>query len=438
MGTYERPAMARIEADPAVATIVRRMYDRLDDVGRAMANRYRDEIVDYATLTEEILYGDVIVVSLDNLKSLLENLERGEVVTPEDLDDFREGAARRVHQGVPLESVLHAYRLWGEIVWQTILDAARPDDPQERDAALRIAGRVIAHINIVSTAVAQAYLDEAQGVWTDREVVRRDVLEALLAGKAAWEAVRRQASSLHLELEENYLVLLTRRHDGSSHDVSRPSFPERGAMRKVVDVAKSHLRPPSGSLLVGIRHDEVVALFPLAEPDLLYVAKEQGNAFAAAASHDGFSVGIGGWHPGPGGISTSYSEAKEALDIALKEQISGRAVAFDEVLLEHILSSSPRTERLLADAMLPLHDYDASHGTDLIPTLHAYIESGFNLTRSATSLCVHANTVVYRLRRIKEITGRDPHDPNDLILLSLGLKSLTMSQQVQARREISP
>jgi DNA-binding PucR family transcriptional regulator len=35
---------------------------------------------------------------------------------------------------------------------------------------------------------------------------------------------------------------------------------------------------------------------------------------------------------------------------------------------------------------------------------------------------VHANTVVYRLRRVRELTGRDPHDPDDLLLLSLGLK----------------
>jgi len=35
---------------------------------------------------------------------------------------------------------------------------------------------------------------------------------------------------------------------------------------------------------------------------------------------------------------------------------------------------------------------------------------------------VHPNTVVYRLRRIKELSGRDPHDPDDLLLLYLGLK----------------
>jgi DNA-binding PucR family transcriptional regulator len=32
---------------------------------------------------------------------------------------------------------------------------------------------------------------------------------------------------------------------------------------------------------------------------------------------------------------------------------------------------------------------------------------------------IHPNTVVYRLRRIRELTGRDPHDPDDL-LLTLG------------------
>ncbi|MGH2753842.1 MAG: PucR family transcriptional regulator, partial [Actinomycetota bacterium] len=91
-----------------------------------MVQRYRDEIVDYSTLDDEILYGDVAVISLDNLRALLSNLQRGDVIRPEELEEFRGGAARRVHQGVPLDSVLHAYRLWGQIVWQTILDAARP------------------------------------------------------------------------------------------------------------------------------------------------------------------------------------------------------------------------------------------------------------------------------------------------------------------------
>jgi DNA-binding PucR family transcriptional regulator len=37
-------------------------------------------------------------------------------------------------------------------------------------------------------------------------------------------------------------------------------------------------------------------------------------------------------------------------------------------------------------------------------------------------LTVHANTVVYRLRRIRELTGRDPQAVDELMVLYLALK----------------
>lgn len=410
-------------------SIMGRISDRLDEIGRTMARRYREEIVDYSTLDEEILYGDVVVISLDNLRALLANLERGEVLGERDLDDFREGAARRVHQGVPLESLLHAYRLWGQIVWQTILETAKTDRPEEREAALQMAGRVIAHIDLVSTTAAQAYLDEAQGVWTDREVVRRDLLEALISGKAGSERVRANAAALHIDLGDNYLVVLARRADPTHDDGHRQPLPAaRTTLRRIVDTTKANLHPSSGSLLVGLRHEEIVALFPLEGAGEVDLIKNQASGLAAAVSPDGFAVGVGGWHSGSSGIATSYSEAKEAVEIALKRGIRGRPVAFDDVLLDHVLKSTSKSERLLADALIPLQEYDGSHSTELVATLKAYLETGFNLTKAAGTLCVHPNTVVYRLRRIKEITGRDPHKPNDLLLLCLGLRLLGLDR----------
>lgn len=386
--------------------------------------------MDYSTLDEEILYGDVAVISLDNLRALMANLERGEVLGEEDLHDFRDGAARRVHQGIPLESLLHAYRLWGQIVWQTILETARTDRPGEREAALEMAGRVIAHIDLVSTAAAQAYLDEAQGVWTDREVIRRDLLEALISGKASSDRVRANAAALHIDLENNYLVVLTGRADGGHDDSSRQApAAARTTMRRIVDTTKAHLYPSSGSLLVGLRHEEIVALFPIDGAGEVDLIRKQASNLAAAVMSDGFAVGIGGWHPSSPGIAASYTEAKEALEIALKSDARGTPVAFDDVLLDHVLKSTPKSELLLADALIPLMEYDAGHKAELVSTLRAYLESGFNLTKTAGILCVHPNTVVYRLRRIKEITARDPHNPNDLLLLCLGLKMFGLAQE---------
>jgi DNA-binding PucR family transcriptional regulator len=97
-------------------------------------------------------------------------------------------------------------------------------------------------------------------------------------------------------------------------------------------------------------------------------------------------------------------------------------VAFDEVLIDHMVRSSPHGDRILDGTLRPLLDYDAERQSELVPTLRAYVDSGFNLTKSADLLSVHPNTVVYRLKRIKELSGRDPHDPDDLLLLFLGLK----------------
>jgi purine catabolism regulator len=92
------------------------------------------------------------------------------------------------------------------------------------------------------------------------------------------------------------------------------------------------------------------------------------------------------------------------------------------VVVDHLLRTSPDADRLLGGLLQPAVDYDGERGSDLVATLRAYVAAGFSPSRSATELTVHANTVLYRLKRIRELTGRDPHDPDDLVLLALALK----------------
>jgi sugar diacid utilization regulator len=409
-------------ADGTLQAIIDRVSGRLDAIGELMVERYREEMTDYANLDDEVLRGDVMPISIDNLRSLLANLERGELVEPERMEELREGGARRVHQGVALDSLLHAYRIWGQVVWREILAASHTEQPAQREAALRIAGRVNEHIDMVSTAVARAYLDEAKGIWSDRETIRRDLLEALLSGGADSEPVRRQAASLRLDLRVAYVVVVARGAEvEAEHGEARP-LPERVSMRRAVEAARAHLVPGSGSLMVGMRQGEVVALYPASSPAEVEPLGQQCERFARAVfDFDGLGVGVGGWHPDPAGIAVSYSEARAAAQAAA-ERGDGRQVTFDEIMVQHIVRSSPLSDRILADTLEPIRSYDASRGAGLVETLRAYFESGYNLTRSAERLCVHPNTVVYRLRRIRELTGRDPRDPHDLLLLTLGLK----------------
>lgn len=414
------PALTRpgvdTRRDAAIRAIAARMEVECEALARYAVDRYRSEIFDYHVAEERFVSGDVYAVTLDNFEALLANLARNEPLSDEQLEKTRRRIARRAHQGIPLESVLHAARLWGHVFWERVLETASVEEPVEREAALEIAGRVLRHVDLLSTSMASAYLAEVRGISSDREVLCRDLLEALVTGRGDSERIHQLARSLCLELCDSYLVVVIRRDAEPTKEHARLS------LRATVDAARAHLHPSDGSLLVGMRQGEVVALYPVVGPAGAEAAKEECEALARSIEDEAVSVGVSGWHPGATEIDASYAEAQAAVGIALGSGVHGRAVGFDEVLVDHMVRSSPHAERILEESLRPLLDYDRERQSELVPTLRAYFDSAFNLTKSAEALSVHPNTVVYRLRRIKELSGRDPHDPDDLLLLLFGLK----------------
>ena len=426
-------AAATATGPSPVSAIIGRIESRVDELARTMVERYCEEITDYRVrlAEDEILFNDVAEVTADNIRAMLANLEAGTPATDEQFDRTRASAVLRVHQGIPLESFLHAVRVWGELFWQAVLGATRADDAPEREAALTMSAHVLRHMDLMSVAVTQAYLSEVQGVWTAREVVRRDLLDGLIAGNGDAPEMRRIARSLGMTLHDAYAVVLARGHDRALHATLDPPVAARGPLRRIVDAMRSHLRPQSGCALVGMRQGVVVALYPLGAADDLVAFREQCDALARALEEEGVSVGISGRGDGLPAIATMYSEASEALDSATAAGIFGRAVVFDDVLIDHIARSSRHRDRILEATLGPLVRYDADRQGELVATLRAYVESGFNLSRSAETLNVHANTVQYRLRRIKELTGRNPFDPEDLLLLHLGLKLTELSPSLR-------
>jgi DNA-binding PucR family transcriptional regulator len=165
----------------------------------------------------------------------------------------------------------------------------------------------------------------------------------------------------------------------------------------------------------------LIVLFATAGPADLDTVRQNCEALAAALGAD-VSIGMSGWHEGRAAIVIAFVEALDAVKIAASRGIRGRAVGLDEVLVDSMLDSSVSAQRILEETLQPLVNYDAARNAALIKTLRAYADAGLNITKSAAALFVNPNTVVYRLRRIKEVCGRDPHDPDDLLVLSLALK----------------
>jgi purine catabolism regulator len=78
----------------------------------------------------------------------------------------------------------------------------------------------------------------------------------------------------------------------------------------------------------------------------------------------------------------------------------------------------------LVDRVLdPLRRYDAAHGSDLVMTLDAFLRHRRSWQATADVLHVHRQTVLYRLRRISELTGLDPAETEALVELWTALRA---------------
>ena len=73
------------------------------------------------------------------------------------------------------------------------------------------------------------------------------------------------------------------------------------------------------------------------------------------------------------------------------------------------LQGDPAVAMEVQKLLAPLACYDRAHGSDLLLTLGAFLAEGGNVTATADRLFLHRNSVLYRLRRIEELSGLDVH-----------------------------
>jgi DNA-binding PucR family transcriptional regulator len=120
-------------------------------------------------------------------------------------------------------------------------------------------------------------------------------------------------------------------------------------------------------------------------------------------------------------LAAAHASARDALQ-GLRA-VSGwpdapRPVRAGDLLPERALAGDPSARaQLIAEVVEPL----TAAGGELGRTLASYLDGGGALESCARALFVHPNTVRYRLRRVTEVTGRDPTNPRDSLVLRIAL-----------------
>jgi PucR family transcriptional regulator, purine catabolism regulatory protein len=76
----------------------------------------------------------------------------------------------------------------------------------------------------------------------------------------------------------------------------------------------------------------------------------------------------------------------------------------------------------------PILAYDEEHATELLRSLALFLDENRSWQRSAELLHVHKQTLVYRMHRVEELTGRDLRRTADVVELWLALRALEFSR----------
>ena len=136
-------------------------------------------------------------------------------------------------------------------------------------------------------------------------------------------------------------------------------------------------------------------------------------------------------------IRSAALEAEAALRLGSRRDNTFWYYQFEDYRLDYCLEAAGRDlppERLLHPAIRLLQDRDTQKGTELIPTLKAYLDCGMNMTRAADQLYVHRTTFCRRMEQISRLTGIAEFSSGLTLDLLLSLKLLEKGQKQPSER----
>lgn len=124
-----------------------------------------------------------------------------------------------------------------------------------------------------------------------------------------------------------------------------------------------------------------------------------------------------GYATAPEAVSTAADEAREVFHVASSLGFPAGYYQIEDVPVEVALMRSPDLAAVLARQLSPL----VTNGAPLIDTLRVYLDKDRDRHQSAEGLHIHLNTLDYRLRRIRDLTGLSPTSPRDIQTLGTAL-----------------
>jgi purine catabolism regulator len=129
---------------------------------------------------------------------------------------------------------------------------------------------------------------------------------------------------------------------------------------------------------------------------------------------------------GPGRIPDAAREARLAVQAArtAKRRVMHYGDNEEPFMPRTVAEATAVVRRILG----PLLDYDTEHHAELVRSLDEFLQANRSWQRAAEALYVHKQTLVYRMKRVEELTGRHLDVTGDVAELWFALRTRDLVQ----------
>jgi sugar diacid utilization regulator len=310
-------------------------------------------------------------------------------------------------RGLPLEDLLRSYRLGHACITRILADAIMEltRDPAELVRGVRETERFLfSFVDVVSSKVSAAYLDQRQRLHSRTASMRRDVVRALLDGDDV--DITRVEQSLGHSLTGPQLAFICW-SDGDTVALQQAAT----AMQEVLNAPRPVLLPSDDCALSG--------WFDMSRGGR---SRIEMLAIAAGAAAPTAHVALGPILPGLNGFRRSRAGAERVRRVvSLSAAQPPTLTEWTSIALVDALSADLEAARELVRTELRALSRTGDHIEILRHTAQAFVASGFSYAAVASGLHIHRNTALQRVKRAEALRGRPLTERPAELLAALAL-----------------
>ena len=348
-----------------------------------------------STLAVPVLHS----VVTENVEALLRGLSGEHRL----LDAPRRAGRVKAESGIPMAGLLHAYRLAGLQLWEEMI--ARSHSSQSSESLLRVSSAVWGIIDEYSNAAAESYREVIDDLGRKDQQAKSVMLLSLLEGETAHSEVPRLLRALNLPEHATYLVVAAEL-SGTGAD-PMPGIATRLRAAGIASAWSTWKGEFVGLLGCTSESDVAIAINVVAE---------------RAASRIGISRSL-----------ISLADARNAVHQArLSLRCTPRANIgvrrFGSAPLDVLIVSEPQAAaELRIDVLGPVLELEPRERAPLLDTLEAWFAADGSTAEAALRLHCHRNTVLYRLAKLTELTGRSVSRPSEVAELYAAMRAARLA-----------